>query len=119
MILILHISVLCLLHYYNDLTFCVAIPLQLEGQVTGACDATKNHADSSTRNHNSFTAVQPTAPAKATPPGAYQAPLDVPVFSRRREVLVGRVAMAGFYASCMWEVRSNLVAVSPRRCMLV
>ena len=43
-------------------------------------------------------------------PPAFEAPLSVPVFSRRREVLVGRVAMAGFYSACMWEVSSMLVA---------
>lgn len=37
-------------------------------------------------------------------PEAFEASLSVPVFSRRREVFVGRAAMAGFYASCMWEV---------------
>eukprot|EP00878_Enallax_costatus_P000218 GHUV01000279.1.p1 GENE.GHUV01000279.1~~GHUV01000279.1.p1 ORF type:complete len:297 (+),score=66.58 GHUV01000279.1:219-1109(+) len=36
-------------------------------------------------------------------PPAYEAPLSVPVFSRRREVIVGRIAMAGFYSACMWE----------------
>eukprot|EP00882_Tetradesmus_deserticola_P000159 GHRQ01000180.1.p1 GENE.GHRQ01000180.1~~GHRQ01000180.1.p1 ORF type:complete len:309 (+),score=87.76 GHRQ01000180.1:165-1091(+) len=36
-------------------------------------------------------------------PAAFEASLSVPVFSRRREVFVGRAAMAGYYASCMWE----------------
>eukprot|EP00879_Flechtneria_rotunda_P021348 GHRR01022499.1.p1 GENE.GHRR01022499.1~~GHRR01022499.1.p1 ORF type:complete len:209 (-),score=51.91 GHRR01022499.1:1006-1632(-) len=44
-------------------------------------------------------------------PPAFEAPLNTPVFSRRREVLVGRVAMAGFYASCMWE--SFLMGLGP------
>jgi hypothetical protein len=37
-------------------------------------------------------------------PESFEASLSVPVFSRRRELFVGRAAMAGFYASCMWEV---------------
>lgn len=45
-------------------------------------------------------------------PASYEAPLSVPVFSRRREVLVGRVAMAGFYSACMWEVRATLLAAA-------
>lgn len=44
-------------------------------------------------------------------PEAFEASLSVPVFSRRREVFVGRAAMAGFYASCMWE--STLMGPGP------
>jgi hypothetical protein len=63
----------------------------------------------------STSSPRPDAPVVVPPPAqgkgwlggpeAFEASLSVPVFSRRREVFVGRAAMAGFYASCMWEVR--------------
>ncbi|KAI8470670.1 MAG: hypothetical protein J3K34DRAFT_458777 [Monoraphidium minutum] len=35
---------------------------------------------------------------------AFQAPLLLPTFSRRREVFAGRLAMLGFAAACAWEI---------------
>jgi hypothetical protein len=66
----------------------------------------------------SSSSPRPDAPVVVPPPSqgkgwlggpeAFEASLSVPVFSRRREVFVGRAAMAGFYASCMWEVRRQV-----------
>jgi hypothetical protein len=61
------------------------------------------------RRHEHAQAQAATRPAPGAAPApkqpAFEAPLSVPVFSRRREVFVGRVAMAAFYASLQWEVR--------------
>jgi hypothetical protein len=66
----------------------------------------------------SSSSAKPTAPVVVPPPSngkgwlggpeSFEASLSVPVFSRRREVFVGRAAMAGFYASCMWEVSATV-----------
>lgn len=41
--------------------------------------------------------------AETTDPTAFRAPLFAPVFSRRREVFIGRLAMIGFPVSLIWE----------------
>lgn len=98
------------------------------------------HSHSGSSSSSDATLAQPQAslPSRALP--AFEAPLNVPMFSRRREVrfavllgppsaasqtlirarllqvLVGRVAMAAFFATCQWEV--SMAAAECGGCVL-